>query len=375
MKGHIITSTEGLNKAVKRILMSFIEQGVFDAILVPTRAPSGESFVYLLIKDKKFIESCSPLPPIMPIQGARALKDLTRLGKTDLRVLCVMRACEIRASIELSKLKQINLENISFISIDCPGAFVTRDYINNSAELDKSYGEILNVWKADNLRPSCNTCVSFSCKDLPIDLHIGKIGMKENEIIVVPLSKKGEEFLSSIQIECAQDISEWQTAIEDMQQRKTENRNKAFLELKNKVTGIDNLNNFFSNCINCHNCMRVCPICYCRQCFFESTDQVRLEAENYIIRAENKGGIRFPTEMILFHLGRMSHMALSCVGCGACEDACPMDIPVAQVFKFMANELQQMFDYVPGEKIDEPIPILTYKEDELREYEDAQGSK
>ncbi len=375
MKGNIITSPDGLNNAIRKILKSFLEKGIFDALIVPARVPSGESFAYLLIKDKEIIESCDPLPPIMPVQGARALKDFTNLGKTKLNVLCMMRPCEIRASVELSKLNQINLENISFISIDCPGAFATKDYINDPAKFDKLYEQVLNTWEVSNLRPNCSTCVSFNHEGLPIDLHIGKIGMKENEMIVVPLSKKGEELLQSIEIECTQDISQWQAESKDILQRKIESRNKAFLELRNKVAGIENLNNFFSNCINCHNCMRVCPICYCRKCFFESSDQVRVEADNYFIRAKNKGGIRFPTEMLLFHLGRMSHMGLSCVACGACEDACPMDVPVAQVFKFLANELQEMFNYIPGKNIDEPIPILTYKEKELNEYEDGQGVK
>lgn len=375
MKGKIISSHDGLNKTIKEILRSLLEKGVFDAILVPTRAPSGESFVYLLIKNKDFVESCTPLPPIMPIQGARALKNFTRLGKTNLKVLCVMRPCEVRASVELSKLKQVELENISFISIDCPGAFVTKDYINDPEKFDKLYQKILQTWEGENLRPTCNTCVHFSYEDLPADLHIGKIGTQEDEIIITSLNKEGKQLLGEINIECSNDVSGWQSKVKEILQKKTDNRNTTFLELRSKVSGADNLDNLLSDCINCHNCMRVCPICYCRQCFFDSSDEVRIEAENYFIRARNKGAIKFPADMMLFHLGRMSHMALSCVGCGACEDACPMDVPIAQVFSFMADEAQKMFDYVPGRNKQEAIPIQIYKEDELHEYEDSKGPK
>jgi len=375
MKGKIITSQNGLNQVIKGILKSLLEKGLFDAILVPTRVPSGESFVYLLIKDKNLIESCTPLPPIMPIQGARALRELTRLGKTSLKILCVMRPCEVRASVELSKLKQVNLENISFMSIDCPGAFILKDYINDPEKFDKLYQNTLKDWEGENIRPSCNICVRFSHQDTPADIHIGKIGMKENGVIIVPLSTQSNELLSKIDIECTQETTEWQTGIKEKLQKKAENRNKAFSELKGNVSGMENLNNFFSNCINCHNCMRVCPICYCRQCFFDSSDEVRIAAENYFSRAQNKGGIKFPTDMIFFHLGRMSHMGISCIGCGACEDACPMDVPIAQVFEFMADELQKMFNYIPGRDREEQIPVLIYKEDELHEYEDMEDLK
>lgn len=375
MTGKVIRLKEDLTSTIRKILGLLLEKDCFDAILVPVRVPSGESFVYLLIKDRKLLESCTPFPPIMPIQGARALRDFTRRGKTDLRVLCVMRPCEIRASIELTKLKQINLENISFISIDCPGVLPTKDYINAPQESDKSYREIIERWESDNLRSTCNTCSYFSYEGLPADLHVGIVGAKKESISITPLSEKGKESLSKIDIECSDDLSQWQTEVKEISRKRIDNRNRVFLELKNKVSGAENFNDFFSNCINCHNCMSVCPICYCRQCFFDSTDEVKSEAENYLARAQAKGGIRFPGDMMLFHLGRMSHMALSCVSCGACEDGCPMEVPVSQAFGLIADEVQRTFDYVPGRNEEEPIPVLTYQEDELHEYEDAKGVK
>ncbi len=48
-----------------------------------------------------------------------------------------------------------------------------------------------------------------------------------------------------------------------------------------------------------------------------------------------------------------------------------MDIPVAQVFSLVADEAQEYFGYLPGRSTDEPIPLATYKEEELEEVEDA----
>ena len=62
-------------------------------------------------------------------------------------------------------------------------------------------------------------------------------------------------------------------------------------------------------------------------------------------------------------------MILSCVSCGACEDACPMDIPVAQVFSLVADDAQRLFNYEPGRDKQEPLPTVVYREEEFREVE------
>jgi len=64
-------------------------------------------------------------------------------------------------------------------------------------------------------------------------------------------------------------------------------------------------------------------------------------------------------------------MSLSCVSCGACEDACPVFIPVAQIFSMMADETQDLFNYVSGRDLEEPLPLIAFKEEELHEVEDA----
>jgi len=54
-----------------------------------------------------------------------------------------------------------------------------------------------------------------------------------------------------------------------------------------------------------------------------------------------------------------------------CEDACPMAIPVAQIFASVGDRNQEAFDYVPGRSMDEPLPLTTFDEEEFLEVEQS----
>lgn len=372
MKGKTIEySNNDVNSAVKKIVAALLEKNCIDAVLAPKRIPSKESFAYELTQRPSDIAGLDPIPPVMPINGARALKQLTHKGPFEGKMLCIMRPCEIRASAELSKLRQVDLTNIMFLSIDCPGAMPTKHYLTDPAKYDTAFLHAWRTFRGEGLRPACTTCLHFGMTNVPSDFHIALLGLPDNTLMAIPGSEKGAACLKTIGLDPTDDATTWQHKSEEQRTIRQTHRNTSFSTLAGKTSGIDNLDAFFADCINCHNCMRVCPICYCRQCFFDSSDTTRIEAQNYLDRADAKGGITLPADKLLFHLGRMSHMSLSCVGCGACEDACAMDVPVAQIFVYMADKAQTMFDYIAGRSISEDIPVLTYQENELHDYEDA----
>ncbi|UCF08922.1 MAG: 4Fe-4S binding protein, partial [Thermoplasmata archaeon] len=70
-------------------------------------------------------------------------------------------------------------------------------------------------------------------------------------------------------------------------------------------------------------------------------------------------------DTLLFHLTRLNHMSTSCVGCGMCEQACPSEIALLRFYKTAGYKAQKLFEYVPGRSLDEPLPLLTFREDEL----------
>ena len=69
-------------------------------------------------------------------------------------------------------------------------------------------------------------------------------------------------------------------------------------------------------------------------------------------------------------------MSLSCVSCGQCTDACPVSIPVADIFSYMAGLTQATFEYVAGRNDGEPLPLRHFKEDEVEKvHEIVKGAE
>jgi formate dehydrogenase subunit beta len=367
--GAVFPAEGGIEEGILDCIRQALSKGCFDAVLVPVRVPAGDSFAYLLVQDEALLKDAHPLSPIMPVQGARALSSITRLGKGRTRIGAIMRPCEVRATIELSKLAQVELENVTLISIDCPGALPLADWVKDQGKSEDAFKGLLERWDGEAARPVCRICDEFSATGGE-DLHIGTLGRNDGNILLIPRSPKGEAFLDQFGISLKEDTSGWANKVSELTEERREKRERAQKELETKVVGLDNLLDAFSNCINCHNCMRVCPICYCRQCFFDS-DKLNFTFEDYLTRAEKQGGLRFPPETLLFHIGRMVHMSLSCVSCGACEDACPMSIPVSQIFSLVADRNQAAFDYHPGRSKEEPLPLRFYQEEEFEEVEDS----
>ena len=368
LKGAVFPATSGTEKAIIGLLEKSMDKGIFDAVVVPMQVPAGDAYAYVFLKNKSLLKESHPIPPVMFVQGAKAISSITRLGEGNIKVAVIMRPCEVRATIELAKLGQTNIENMTLISMDCPGVMPTSDFLNDPDEGIKQFNEAAKKLDDTIMRPVCQTCDKSSM--VAGDLHIGTLGAKKDTFYIISNSQKGNDVIEKLGLKLDDNLKNWSEKVKSIYEEKHKKRSKAHKDLKSKVGGIDNLVETFSHCINCYNCMKACPVCVCRLCYFDS-DKVKFPSEDYLERAEIKGSILFLPDTTLFQMGRMMHMSISCVSCGACEDACSMSIPVAQIFSMIADETQGLFDYVSGRSLDEPIPLIAYKEEELHEVEDA----
>jgi formate dehydrogenase subunit beta len=143
-------------------------------------------------------------------------------------------------------------------------------------------------------------------------------------------------------------------------------RDAVFAEMRDKTLTPEGLAAMFSTCIRCHNCMTNCPICYCKTCFFK-TNVFDHEPMQFVAWAERKGATRMPADTVLFHLTRMNHMSTSCIGCGLCTSACPVDINVGAAFRTVAARTQAIFNYTAGRSVDDPIPVKNFEVNELQQ--------
>jgi len=317
---------------------------------------------YCLLTDASQLDEINPFYPVMPVNGGQLLSRFTQMDKP---IAAVIRPCELRAFIELVKREQSSLDNILCITYSCSGVFSLQENALGNAEksLTKYWDSVQNAEIFDEIRPTCKVCENI--KPLNSDIYIPVIGENEEQCKMYLNTDKAVKL--SEKFECELSDSAFDSKIIDaiIEKRNIEKK-KFYSEIKSNTKNLDDMIDIFGKCIGCHGCSRICPICYCTLCDFESYN---FDYNSSILEKElaQKGAIRLPPDTLFFHLGRLSHMSFSCVGCGQCTDVCPADIPVASIFKKIGEETASMFDFEPGRNVDEQIPVMIYKEEEFPE--------
>lgn len=361
-------------EAIIGFLKSLLEKGIVEAILIPKKLPSGDGIAQTLIHDPQKLEGACILSPTMPVQSARIASNLTVKNMCK-KVAALLKPCEIRAVVELTKFLQVKTDNLYLIGIDCPGTFEVYDYARIAQEGKGSAlpETLLRAMEKGNVSPpqgyafrtACQMCEYFIPQ---ADILFKLYGYKTDERVGIEIGEKlGKEFEEKAILPLAdeKEPAARKEVVDKVTSERTTKRDAVFKEFKGGVKDLQSFLDRFSTCIRCHNCMVACPICYCKECVFK-TSVFEHEGDQFVRWADRKGEIRMPTDTLIFHLIRMSHMVTSCIGCGLCDSACPSRLPVASLFRSVGQKIQQMFNYVPGRDAKDAPPVATFKEDELK---------
>ena len=118
----------------------------------------------------------------------------------------------------------------------------------------------------------------------------------------------------------------------------------------------DFFQNLIKNCIRCYACRNACPLCYCPTCFVDESDPQWVGKSND------------DTDTMTFHLLRAYHCAWRCTDCGACEQACPMDIHIRLFTRKLNKDTLEFYNWETGLTLDERPPLDTYKPDDYDKF-------
>lgn len=356
-----------ISDTLAQFFQKFLTENIVDALLVPQEIPSGENVVQTLIMNPVGLKKINPMAPVLPLNSARIVSKLTA-NDSGKKIAVLLRPCELRALIELVKLKRAKMDNLVVVGIDCYGTYPVIDYagkVKNAGSGEKVTMDFISkaskFQEFDEPRTACQICRFPAPKNA--DIAINLIGLDvQKEIVIQAESEKGRAIFETLKLDNTTDHNE---ARQNTLTKLLEQRVKKGEESDE----IDYINIIASTCIGCQNCRAVCPVCYCRECVFEG-QIFEYSGAKYLSLAAKKDILRMPIDTLLFHLTRLSHVATTCVACGQCEAACPSKIPLGKLFYRLSKKVQDMLEYEAGRSLEEELPLSAYKEDELKSLEE-----
>jgi len=365
------------NSLVKGLQLFFkhlLETQEIDALFLPVQLKNSTSIMPSLVTDPAQLSHALPLSPAFPINSARMVSRLS-YKVSGRKTAVVLRPCEMRAFIELVKLKQGSRQELILIGMDCPKALTSSDYtaymnpnsstppLDEDAYIQTVFSQTSDTLNGFDFSPACRTCENPFSMNADISILLQGVDLSRG-MMVESGSDMGSNFLERLALPKAvkpEARDEIMLQIKDANFKANQSMVK---DIEERTDSIVKLNAFFDRCINCYNCRNMCPVCYCKECVF-NTDVFNHQPVQYHQWAEKKGAIKLPTDTVFYHLTRMAHMSHACVGCGQCSTACPSDIDVFQLFKSVAQRTQAAFEYFPGTDENQPPPLSVFCEHEF----------
>jgi formate dehydrogenase subunit beta len=336
-----------LGGAVTALWKHALESKVVDGVLVVKKGTDLYDAEPAFITDPKELAQTAGSLHCGTLLLPKLVKKYLDGAKTK-KIGVTVKGCDVMGFLELAKRKQINLDNVIMIGVNCGGSvspILARKMITDKfgvdpdkvhkEEIDK--GQFIIEYEGghkgisiDELeeagygrRSNCRRCKYKIPRQADLACgNWGVIGDKAGKATFVEVcSEKGANLLNGA-------VTKGILLSEPANPKGMEIRGKvegAMFKLgdkwrKHDFTALganlwETINKETSRCIKCYSCIENCPVC------FTSADEMK--KDTLMI----KRGELPPNSM--FHLRRFAHISDTCINCGQCEELCPMDIPMA----------------------------------------------
>ncbi|MFK5952344.1 MAG: hypothetical protein QM498_04740 [Desulfobacterium sp.] len=203
--------------SVRTFLKTFLKAEKDRSLLIPVRSSHNNTVMPTLVTDPDVLDQADPFSPSFPLNSAKLVSKLTRKGAGE-PMAAFLRPCEIRAFVELVKIKQANWDNLVIISADCAGAFsnsIFREKAANEKEaftqsfLDKRLGSNLTDTMDDSIATACTTppfsFIRSNCSSSKFLLWSHKVLAEECEAIIGAFESAMVCFIDALEM--------WETSI------------------------------------------------------------------------------------------------------------------------------------------------------------------
>jgi len=162
----------------------------------------------------------------------------------------------------------------------------------------------------------------------------------EGRLLEIPDFKAIETYLAGCNLDLT---AEEKASIEKLEKMSADERWKFWQEQ-------------FAKCIKCYACRASCPMCYCERCLVECNQPQWVPVPSHQI-----GNLDW-------HIIRAMHLAGRCVGCGNCERACPVGIPLMLLNNKLAEEVFKNFGSRAGLKAGQEYALGVFKPDDKENF-------
>ncbi|MBT3176170.1 MAG: 4Fe-4S ferredoxin [Desulfobacula sp.] len=244
------------------------------------------------------------------------------------KIAVIAKGCDTRNIVTHIVENQIKRDQLFIIGVPCNGMidqFKIAALFNDEIIEFSEDGDTLNIksslkeeklYKKDYLRENCKVCMHKN----PVIYDVLAMDLVEEQTLDNPYPDVDK-------IEAMDSDKKWQ-----------------------------HFQDLTKNCIRCYACKNACPLCYCPTCFVDES------SPQWVGKGQNK------TDVNTFHYLRAFHCAGRCTDCGACVQACPMDINVRDFTRKLNKDSFEMFGWEAGLDITKRPPLDAYSPDDPDDF-------
>lgn len=255
---------------------------------------------------------------------------LPRGAKEDTRKIGLfVKGCDSKAIVQIIQEKGLRREDVVLIGIPCSGVI-------DPKKIEKKFPQPVESVEVTDSEDNFIITIDGKKHTIPKDdLTFDKCKHCENPNPIIYDILLGKE----IKTKKKEDYSSIEKLEKQSQEKKWDYWKKQF-----------------DRCIRCYACRNVCPLCYCKECMVDDL------SPQWIRRSVNL------SENTAWNILRAFHLAGRCIGCGECERACPMDIPLMELNKKIEKDVKELYEYTAGLNPEEKPLLATFNPNDPEEF-------